>query len=244
GRDRAERCAAGLPLERPRRKFGYRMFAPPFCRRLFAATLSGLLGAGSAAAQAPGADVPAQAPTPLALTWESSEPSCAGASVAQRALESLAPGVTPRPTQAHAKVGRDGEQWLVELETRSESRLGRRTLRGESCQEIQNAITLLLAMILESEAKAEAVPAPVLPEPVLGTGPDPGSPEIDTPPQRPASPAPLRFGGVLRSEATAALGLQPSLGLGIGGSIGAALGPFELQVGGAYWPASRQAIFD
>jgi len=85
---------------------------------------------------------------------------------------------------------------------------------------------------------------PVLPEPVLGTGPDPGSPEIDTPPQRPASPAPLRFGGVLRSEATAALGLQPSLGLGIGGSIGAALGPFELQVGGAYWPASRQAIFD
>ncbi|MEO8180188.1 MAG: hypothetical protein ABI895_15235 [Deltaproteobacteria bacterium] len=226
-----------------------------FCRRAFAVVLSGLLlGARSALAQAPVADVPAAPAGPLALTWQSSDPSCEGASVAERALSSVAHGVTPRPTEARARVAREGDQWLVELETRSQSNLGRRTLRGESCEEIQRAIALLLAMILESEAKAEAAsaappvtaaapPAPALELP-LGASPGSRSPEHDVPPQRPALPAPTGFGGVLRSEGTAALGLQPSLGLGAGGSIGAAYGPLELHIGGAYWPESRMAIFD
>ena len=226
-----------------------------FRRRAFAVVLSGLLlGARSALAQAPAAAFPAAAPSPLALTWVSSDPSCEGASVAARALASIARGVTPRPTEARAHVVREGDHWLVELETRSQSNLGRRTLSGESCEEIQRAIALLLAMILESEAKAEAapaappVPAAAPPAPALelplGASPASRSPEQDVPPQRPALPAPTGFGGVLRSEGTAALGLQPRLGLGAGGSIGAAYGPLELQVGGAYWPESRMAVFD
>ena len=187
--------------------------------------------------------------SPLVLTWLSSEPSCDGASVGTHALELVRQGVTPRPTEAHAQVTRDGNQWLVELQTRSESSLGRRTLRGESCEEIQQAIALLLAMMLESEAKADAaLPAapaePATPPPVWGTSPDSAPPELDEAPRQPV-PAPRNgFGGLLRADGVAAWGVQPGLGLGASGSVGAALGPFELLVTGAYWPTSRAAIFD
>src|SRR6185295_3599895 len=114
------------------------------------------------------------ADSPLALTWLSSDASCNGDGVGTRALHLVREGVTPRPTQAHAQVGREGSHWLVELQTRSESSLGRRTLRGESCAEIENAIALVLAMMLESGGRAEAVPTAAAP--ALGPSLDSGSP--------------------------------------------------------------------
>jgi hypothetical protein len=216
--------------------------------------LSGRVGLAQEAAgvsRDPGVSVNSgtRAESPLVLTWVSSDPSCNGASVGTRALQLVRQGVTPRPTEAHAQVAREGSQWLVELQTRSESRLGRRTLRGESCEEIQQAIALLLAMILESEAKEEAAlpPAAAALAPTLGGSLDSGRPELDEAPAHPAPPPPPRqslFGALLRLDGIAAWGLQPSLGLGASGSVGVALGPFELLATGAYWPASRAAIFD
>jgi hypothetical protein len=220
------------------------MLAPASCRRVLCLALPVLLAAPLAQAQTTDA-----APSPLQLSWTSSDPSCDGASVAERALELVARGVTPRPTEAHAQISRDGEQWLVDLETRSESNLGRRTLRGESCQELQQAIALLLAMIMESEAKsAPPAPAPpaAVPPPALGPSLDSGQPPEHDEPSRVPPPAPPRhgWGGVMRAHGVAALGLQPGLGLGVGGAVGGAWGPFELLVSGAYWPSSRVAIFD
>ena len=204
-----------------------------------------LLGSSSAYAQAPDAGAAGAASSPLQLSWTSADPSCDGAAVAARALELVARGVTPRPTEARAEVSRDGDQWLVDLETRSESSLGRRTLRGESCQELQQAIALLLAMIMESEAKA-APPAPPVPAPAPGPSLDSGQPPEHDEPRRVPPPAPPRrgWGGVMRAHGFAALGLQPGLGLGVGGAVGGAWGPFELLVSGAYWPSSRVSIFD
>jgi hypothetical protein len=180
---------------------------------------------------------------PLALSWQSSDPSCDGVGVSTRALQLVREGVTPRPTQAHAQVAREGSHWLVELQTRSESSLGRRTLRGASCEEIENAIALVLAMMLESGGTAEAAPAASAP--ALGPSLDTGSPELDEAPPRPARPPPRQvFAGLVRADGIAAWGAQPSLGLGASGSVGVALGRFELLATGAYWPASRTAIFD
>jgi hypothetical protein len=227
------------------------MLAPAFYRRALCLAVPALLSARPAHAQSP--DATGAASGPLALSWTSSDPSCDGASVAARALELVARGVTPRPTEAQARVTRDGDQWLVDLETRSDSSLGRRTLRGESCQELQQAIALLLAMIMESEAKAAPAPPPALPPapapvpaPTLGPSLDSGlPPEHDEPPRIPPPAPPRRgWGGVMRAHGLAALGLQPGLGLGVGGALGGAWGPFELLVSGAYWPSTRVSIFD
>jgi hypothetical protein len=224
------------------------MLAPGFHLRVLCLAAPALLGARLVHAQTPDAAATGAASSPLALSWTSSDPSCDGAAVAARALELVARGVTPRPTEAQARVSRDGDQWLVDLETRSESNLGHRTLRGESCQELQQAIALLLAMIMESEAKTAAppAPAPVVPAPALGPSLDSGlPPEHDEPPHVPPPAPPRRgWGGVMRAHGLAALGLQPGLGLGVGGAVGGAWGPFELLVSGAYWPSTRVSIFD
>jgi hypothetical protein len=226
------------------------MLAPAFYRRVLCLAAPALLSARLAHAQSSEAGTAAAAASPLELSWTSSDPSCDGAAVAARALELVARGVTPRPTEARAQLRRDGNQWVVDLETRSESSLGRRTLRGESCQELQQAIALLLAMIMESEAKAAPPPpapeqAPV-PPPALGPSLDSGQPpERDEPPRVPPPAPPRRgWGGVMRAHVLAALGLQPGLGLGVGGAVGGAWGPFELLVSGAYWPSTRVSIFD
>jgi hypothetical protein len=118
--------------------------------------------------------------------------------------------------------------------------MGQRTLRGESCKEIQQAIALLLAMIMEAEAKGESTPtAP--PESLNMLNPD-EDPVVDVAPI--PVPPPRDFELFVRTEGSAGVGLQPSLGLGVGGSVGVALHAFELRLGGAYWPRSRAAIFE
>src|SRR5262249_9008581 len=130
-------------------------------RFLPALAVPALLCARTSSAQTPTASAAPESPSPLGLTWVSSDPSCDGSAVAARALELVTRGGVPLAAEARAQVGREGERWVVDLQTRSESHIGRRTLRGESCKEIQQAIALLLAMIMESEAKSEAaVPPP------------------------------------------------------------------------------------
>jgi len=192
-------------------------------------------------------------PGPLELSWVSPDPTCDGTTVTARALELVTPGVTPRPTQARAELSRDGNSWIVDLQTRSESHAGRRVLRGESCKEIQQAIALLLAMILESEAKsaasqppaaAPAVPAPAAaPNTMLAPNAMAAAIADDAPPPPPPAPG-LRLGWLLRSDATAALGLKPGLGLSAGVGAALSLGAWELAGSVAYWPTSRTPIFD
>ena len=231
-----------------------------FCRWVLGLALIELGLACPCAAQVvqtdtdPGDEVPApaqlSADQPLELSWVSADPSCEGTTVAARALELVTPGITPRPTQARAELSRDGNSWVVDLQTRSESHAGRRVLRGESCKEIQQAIALLLAMILESEAKSAASqtlappattpPPPAAPNTMLGPAQD--SDPVPPPPERAQGPA---VGWLLRSDATAALGLKEP-GLNLGAGIGAALsvGSVELAAGVTYWPASRAEISD
>jgi len=202
----------------------------------------------------PASDSPAVAQPsvdrPLELTWVGSDPSCDGTTVVARALELVTPGITPRPTQARAELSREGSGWTVDLQTRGESHAGRRVLRGESCKEIEQAIALLLAMIMESEAKSaasQAVPPPVppaaaAPNTMLAPNAIAAAIEDEAPPPKPP-PGP-GFGWLLRSDATAALGLKPGLGLSAGVGAALSLGAWELAGGVAYWPTSRTAIFN
>jgi hypothetical protein len=221
------------------------MFLPRFCRRSLGVAVAAALLASARAglAQAPTPSTDGGAASPLGLIWASSEPSCDGSLVAARALELVRKGVTPRPTEARAQVGREGDHWVVDLQTRSQSHIGRRTLRGESCKEIQQAIALLLAMIMESEGRDESIapaPAAAVPPPAPVSLNITQEPELDEAPPAVRPPEPASGSGfVLRAEAAAAWGVQPSLGFGVGGSLGVAWGPLEMYAGGSYWPYSR-----
>jgi hypothetical protein len=188
---------------------------------------------------------PAAGDAPLRLTWASPDPTCNGSGVTAEALRLVAPGVVPRPLVAHAKLERDSTSWVVQLQTRSADHSGQRVLRAETCQEIEHAMALLLAMILETEAQPLPQPAATPAPPVV---------TAVSPPARAASaerPAPTRsfdasdeFGWLLRLDGLLGVGLKPRLSGGFGGGIGLSWGRLDLMVGGTYWPATRRNILD
>jgi hypothetical protein len=229
----------------------------PFFRRLRAASLAALVAAsafGVAPATAQEARVLAAAEAPLRMTWESDDPACSGDDVSSRALRMVSPGVVPRPLQARVEVRRDGEQWLVRLQTQSGELSGRRILRAESCSELQQAIALLLAMAMES--KGDVLPPEPAPAPPAEPPPAPAPPPPPAIVPAPAEPAPGAdrggdrpspehdaggggLGGFVRVDGKAGFGLEPGLGLGLGVSAGLRVGDFDVGVSAAHWPATR-----
>jgi hypothetical protein len=178
----------------------------------------------------------------LNLTWISPEPSCEGTPVANKALQMIRPGVTPRPVDARAELTRDGDSWEVQLETQSASHTGRRVLRGETCEEIQQAIALLLAMILESEGEPSA-PAPAAPTPPAAPYSAARPAQVEPPPvesEPPAEAVAPRW--LVRAEGSGAQGLKPDLGLGFGGAAGIRFGALDLSFGFTHWPATSAEV--
>lgn len=213
---------------------------PQRCLRPTLALLLLMLGARAAAQPA---NEPAAPPSALKLTWISPEPSCDGTPVANRALQLIRPGVIPRPVDARAELTRDGDSWEVQLQTQSASHGGRRILRGETCEEVQQAIALLLAMILESEGEPSA-PAPAAPAPPAAPysaarppGFEPPPPDESDPPAKAVAPRWL-----VRAEGSGAQGLKPGLGLGVGGAAGVRLGALDLSLGFTHWPATSAEV--
>lgn len=231
-----------------------RLEAMPFSRRLRAAPLAVILASsafGPTPAAAQPARVVAAAEPPLRMTWESDDPTCSGDDVSARALRMVSPGVAPRPLQARVEVRREGDEWLVRLQTQSGELSGRRILRAETCGELQQAIALLLAMAMESKgdvlppeppappAAAEPAPPPppavVLPPPQAAPGPDVGG---DRPVREQDSGGGPGMGGFLRMDGKAGYGLKPGLGLGVGITAGLRIGDFDVGASAAHWPAS------
>jgi hypothetical protein len=204
-----------------------------------------MLGARAGAQPASEPAAPASA---LELTWISPDPSCEGTPVANKALQLIRPGTTPRPLDARAELTRDGGSWEVQLQTQSASHTGRRVLRGETCEEIQQAIALLLAMILESEGEPSA-PAPAAPAPAPTPPAPPYSSAVRPAESEPASAVesdpPAAAAGprwLVRAEGSGAQGLKPKLGLGIGGAAGVRFGALDLSLGFTHWPATSAEV--
>jgi hypothetical protein len=207
-----------------------------------------LLGSPAALAQ------PSQAAeeSPLRVLWTSEDPECDGGDVAARALSLVSPGVVPRPLRASVEVRREGPLWVVQLETRSGEQTGRRSLKAESCREIEGALALLLAMTMESGLDApppEPAAPPPAPDVPPASAPPPAPPptdeldELDEPAQPPADDEPGLYRGLfLRITGAAGWGQQPGLALGAGAAAGVRLGQLELGLGGTYWPSTEKQI--
>lgn len=219
-----------------------------------------LSSSGAALAQPPSTP---PAP-PLELRWTSTDPSCTGGDVVANTLQLVAPGVSPRPLWAAADVKRQGAAWVVELETRSANQSGRRVLRGGTCREIQQAIALLLAMVIEHEAAETPAPdtrdappqPPPAPTPPTSSPPLPVTPPRSTPasgpPSTTAEPSPVAAAApqaardpadlLLRLGGLGALGLQPGFALGVGGEVGVRWRSFEASFGATHSPATSEPI--
>src|SRR5688572_29155442 len=78
-------------------------------------------------------------PSLLDLSWNSSDSNCTGEPVIAAVLREAHAPSDARPLSVIARVTRDADAWLVELDTRRGDRLGRRELRGGSCAEVQQA---------------------------------------------------------------------------------------------------------
>jgi hypothetical protein len=193
----------------------------------------------------------AGAATPLRVLWTSDDPSCDGGDVAARALRLVSPGVAPSPLTATVEVRHD-ENWLVQLETESGPQRGRRTLRAESCQEIEQAIALLLAMTMEargelpgpSEPPPEApAPAPVpspAPPPLAAPAPSPAEIGDEEPARRPTPERGIDIGWFARVGGKGGKGLQPGYAWGVSLGLGIRLGDVDVGVEAQHWPATSQ----
>lgn len=232
--------------------------------RMAAAVLAVLLASSRAAAQpSPSAPPPASEPAPqpstapaaqppLQVEWNTNDPGCVGADVDQRALRLVASGVVPRPLIARVDVERHAEAWLVRIETRSVDgeHAGRRELRAESCEHLERAVVLLLAMTLESrDLDAALPPAPSPAEPAPEPAPPPlSAPEPSQAPEPPGEPTPppsadgVPIGWFLRVDGRAGVGLKPGLAFGTGLAGGLRFGSLDLGVAGAYWPVTREPV--
>ncbi|HVZ33016.1 MAG TPA: hypothetical protein VG963_11355 [Polyangiaceae bacterium] len=239
------------------------MLPPGSWRSVLGISLAlGMLSSSVAGAEASGEPSHQSVPSsPLDLTWVSQDPTCDGGAVAARALELVPRSVSPAPLDARAELSRSGSDWIVELTTRGENTAGRRVLRGSSCQEIQQAIALLLAMILEAESKSAPPPpepkTPSPPPPVQSPSPawqEPPPASIDVPEQHTATERGESLEWLLRIEGSSGLGWQPGLrfgtgwnrgiGLGFGAAASAVWKGWELGLSGAYWPVTSSKAFD
>lgn len=206
-----------------------------------------LLLAGTPAAAQPSAEPPA--PSPLQVVWKTNDVSCAGGGVGERAAGLVTAGVVPRPLSAQVDVERQGDEWLVRIETRSADgeHAGRREFRAESCEHLEQAVALLLAMTLESRESEALLPASPAPStepaaPPAPPPPEPTEPEQDQPPAPEAADTDVDLGGFLRLDGRAGVGLKPGLALGTGLAGGLRLGAFDIGVTGAYWPVTREPV--
>jgi hypothetical protein len=214
-------------------------------------------GNGAASQDAAPLDA-ARAAAPLRVLWTSDDASCDGGDVAARALKLVTPGVTPSQLTAKVEV-QHGEDWLVRLETESGQQEGRRTLRADSCEEIQQAIALLLAMTMEAKGElpgsAEVPVPPAQPQPQPQTRAQPQPPAATPPaalaaelegadePSPPETPrAGVDLGGFARVGARAGRGLQPGYAWGIAVQLGMRLGDFDIGVEGQHWPETHELL--
>lgn len=200
---------------------------------------------------------------PLRLSWSSSEPDCDGNLVAARAIQMVGPGVSPPEVEARAAVSREGPTWTVQLETRSENQTGTRVVRGETCKEIQDAVALLLAMILESEvdapaptpARPSAPPAPTPPsegpsKPLSGVTPTAAATSetavFDEPEEEATASGSVdaggELGGLVRFHGGATTGLQPEMAVGVGAAAGVFWRAWDFAATASFWHTTRATI--
>ncbi len=199
------------------------------------------VGGAALAAEPAGAD-PALPANPQ-IEWRAADTECSGQSVRQRMAPLVQPSPRHRPMRAVARLARVGGRLELELTTLSEGHEGRRTIQGDTCEELEQAVALVLAMALESAAVPAVTPPPESPPPESPPpeSPPPEPPPAEAPPPDPPVPEPDDFWVLAEGSALLRLRSLPGIGVGAGARLGVQWGLAEVTIAGG-WAAGKTTV--
>jgi hypothetical protein len=186
----------------------------------------------AAAAPGPAEAAPAAGDPPIVLFWTAPE-GCPGVEELRGEIRRLAGPVPPPPErpEARAVVRRAAkDSWGLTLSTKAGALAGERKLTAGNCAELMRAAALVLALMINPSAGAEAAPPlrPPPPPPVIAAPPPPS-------PERP--PGPLSTG----ADLLVGTGLLPGGAVtGVGLRLGWTRAMFTAELRGGAW-AGRSA---
>ena len=169
------------------------------------------------------------------LEWIAPAECPSRASVLDAVTRALGPSSAADTTtlRARAVVENSGRGWRVQLSTPS----GERTLEADTCEELGEAVALILALAIDpSRGAAQPEPPPVAP--IESANEKEKEKEQPTPPATLAKTPLLAFGAGQLTD----FGTLPSVA--IGGGLVAALRvpPLRFEIAGAIWAPQRQSV--
>lgn len=193
-------------------------------------------------------------PAPLDLRWDA--PAGCPAAARVRARVNRLTGSVRRQVKADAQVQREGAAFRLTLRTEVDGVAGARELRAPDCASLADAAALILALMADPAATAEAPPAgsesssaPVASS-APGVAPDGSAPSATA--SSSAGPVSAASSAPAASSASAASSVEPASpvisasplrwGASLGASLDASLGPgpgvgpaVSIEVSGARW---------
>ncbi len=190
-----------------------------------------LAAAGNAQAQ-PALDLHVQAPLDQGC------PSTAA--IRERVLAERSGPV--RPLSARLLIQRSpGGVFQLSLATEQQGDVGRRELRGSSCEAVVQAAAVVLVWLMDPETSGESTTLAAPIAPVASVKPRPPAPDGAP------SPATLRaqtwpFVWQLRAGGAFSAGLLPLPGWAVGGALGLRVGRWDLLAEAEHSPAERIAV--
>jgi len=174
-------------------------------------------------------------PSKLSLTWNAPEQLCPSpAQVARDALELVGPGESRiRKAEATATVtqAEDGS-WKVELVTEIDGHKGTRTLDARTCEELADATSLIVALMIDPQTKRRSRPPPIR-DALTGS-----------PSQQQAPVGPSKVGVGIELSGIADSGTLPAAAMGLQAAGRWHLGPATLEAHGAWWPGTTATMSD
>lgn len=177
-------------------------------------------------------------PEPVALEWKAPADCPRGSDVVaevDRILENSSSVKPSQPIHAAAQVSYDGARYQVRLQIETAQGSSTRDIHSSSCRAVADASALVLALVIDPNAKPpEPAPAPA-PEKALASKPVQRRPSRRARPPRPAPrPAPVSVHAL--AWAGADLGSLPALAPMFGAGAGVQVGAQRFELGAELWP--------
>jgi hypothetical protein len=184
---------------------------------------------------------------PIKLGW-TAPPECGDAQAVERDVQSMLgetsiPASRP-PIEAEVTLRRAADaRWDATLRTTTGELERERTLRADSCDEARRAIALLLALMLDPNARPEGVARPEQEKPTPApSAPPPPPPPPAPPPPPPAEPAPNRPGLLVGVSGVVDAGTLPDWGYGARLRLGLEIDRWSVELAyGAWLPRSGES---